>query len=200
MATLTDPRLLDSKRYEELWPDGYECPIDTAEANRRILHVAMASLSRQTQREAFKLWLRGYTTTEAANALERDTESVHRTLYGSPSRKLRGVIEMVKKALSQDETFKAMVKKPQEPADPIGRHSLATWFTGAPPDRFVEMAAHLVFAALADAEGNLTVSDAYGAMPAQVVTHALPRLRWGGYIQTDGIRIKVLKTPGEKSA
>jgi hypothetical protein len=121
-------------------------------------------------------------------------------LYGSPSRKLKGVVEMVKEALEQDETFKAMAKKPVETPDPIGRHALATWFAGAPPDRFVEMAAHLVFAALADAEGNLTVSDAYGAMPPQVVTHSLPRLRWGGYIHTDGIRIKVLKTPGAKNA
>lgn len=200
MATLTDPRLLDSKRYASLWPEGYECAVDTAEAHRRILHVAKASLRRQTQREAFELWMRGYTTTECANALERDTESVHRTLYGSPSRKLKGVVEMVKEALEQDETFKAMAKKPVETPDPIGRHALATWFAGAPPDRFVEMAAHLVFAALADAEGNLTVSDAYGAMPPQVVTHSLPRLRWGGYIHTDGIRIKVLKTPGAKNA
>jgi hypothetical protein len=192
--------MLDSKRYEQLWPAGFECAVDTAEANRRILHVAMASLSRQTQREAFRLWLRGYTTTEAANALERDTESVHRTLYGSPSRKLKGVIEMVKEALEQDETFKAMVKKPPDPPDPLGRHAIATWFAGAPPDRFVEMAAHLVFAALADAEGNLTVSDAYGAMSPHIVSHSLPRLRWGGYVHTDGIRIKVLKTPGNTNA
>ena len=192
--------MLDSKRYEQLWPEGYECTVDTAEANRRILHVAMASLRRQTQREAFQMWLRGYTTTQTANALERDTESVHRTLYGSPSRKLKGVVEMVKEALEQDETFKAMVKKPADPPDPLGRHALATWFAGAPPDRFVEMAAHLVFAAVADADGNLTVSDAYAAMPPQVVTHSLPRLRWGGYIQTDGIRIKILKTPGESNA
>jgi hypothetical protein len=192
--------MLDSKRYEQLWPEGYECTVDTAEANRRILHVAMASLRRQTQREAFQMWLRGYTTTQTANALERDTESVHRTLYGSPSRKLKGVVEMVKEALEQDETFKAMVKKPADPPDPLGRHALATWFAGAPPDRFVEMAAHLVFAAVADADGNLTVSDAYAAMPPQVVTHSLPRLRWGGYIQTDGIRIKILKTPGASNA
>ena len=200
VATPTDPRMLDSKRYAELWPEGHDFPMDSVDANRRILHVANTSLSRQTQREAFQLWMRGLTTTQIAKALERDTESVHRTLYGSPSRKLKGVVEMVKEALQQDETFTAMAKKKPEPIDPIGRHAIATWCTGAPPDRFVEMAALLVFAALADSEGWLTVQDAYGAMSPQIVTHSLPRLRWGGYIHTDGIRIRVLKTPGGASA
>lgn len=200
VATPTDPRMLDSKRYAELWPEGHDFPLDSVDANRRILHVANTSLSRQTQREAFQLWMRGLTTTQIAKALERDTESVHRTLYGSPSRKLKGVVEMVKEALQQDETFTAMAKKKPEPVDPIGRHAIATWFAGAPPDRFVEMAALLVFAALADSEGWLTVQDAYGAMSPQIVTHSLPRLRWGGYIHTDGIRIRVLKTPGGASA
>lgn len=200
VATPTDPKTLDSKRYAELWPEGHDFPLDSVDANRRILHVANTSLSRQTQREAFQLWMRGLTTTQIAKALERDTESVHRTLHGAPSRKLKGVVEMVKEALQQDETFTAMAKKKPEPPDPIGRHAIATWFVGAPPDRFVEMAALLVFAALADSEGWLTVQDAYGAMSPQVVTHSLPRLRWGGYIHTDGIRIRVLKTPGGASA
>lgn len=200
VATPTDPRMLDSKRYAELWPEGHDYPVDSAEAHKRIIHVANVSLRRQTQREAFEQWMLGLTTTQIAKALERDTESVHRTLYGSPSRKLKGVVEMVKEALQQDETFTAMAKKKPEPLDPLGRHAIATWCAGAPPDRFVEMAALLVFAALADAEGWLTVQDAYAAMAPQIVTHSLPRLRWGGYIHTDGIRVRVLKTPGGASA
>lgn len=200
MATPTDPKLLDSKRYEDLWPEGFTVPADSAEVYERLHRVAMASLSRQTQREAFQRWLLGETTTEIAKATRRDPEAVHRTLYGSPSRGLKGVVEIVKEALRNDETFRAAAQKPEQPPDPLGRHAIAEWFVGAPPDRFVEMAALLVFQALADVEGRLTVSQAYGSIHPSIVTHALPRLRLGGFIQTNGISIEVLRTPGGKNA
>ena len=172
---------------------------DSVEVRRRMLHVAEVALRRKTTYETFQLWLEGNTTSAIAASQSRSPEAVHRTLWGVPSRGLTGAVYQVREALRQDEVFTAMVKK-EAPADPMGKHAIANWCAGAPPDRFVEMAALLVFKALADAEGNLTVSDAYGAMHPSIVTHALPRLRWGGWIQTDGIRIRILQTPGSKNA
>lgn len=190
---------MDSVVYERLWPEGIQMESDSVEVRRRILHVAEVALRRKTTYETFQLWLEGNTTSAIATAQERSPEAVHRTLWGVPSRGLTGAVFQVREALQHDEVFTAMVKK-EAPADPLGKHAIATWFVGAPADRFVEMAALLVFKALADAEGNLTVSDAYGAIHPSIVTHALPRLRWGGWIQTDGIRIRILRTPGSNNA
>jgi len=192
--------MLDSKRYERLWPEGFSVPADSVDLRERLHHTAMASLSRQTQREAFERWLLGETTTQIAKATRRDPEAVHRTLFGAPSRGLKGVVEIVKEALRNDETFQAAARQPEPAPDPLGRHAIAEWFQGVPPDRFVEMAALMVFQALADAEGRLTVSQAYGSIHPSIVTHALPRLRLGGFIQTNGIRIDVLRTPGGEHA
>ena len=191
--------MLDTLAYERLWPEGLDMACDSLELRRRIVHVAAVVLRRKTAQDAFGLWLEGNTVSQIANAQERSPEAVHRTLFGVPSRGLAGAVAQVREALHQDEVFLAMAKK-EATHDQLGRNALATWFVGAPPDRFVEMAALLVFAALADAEGNLTVQDAYHAMAPAIVTHALPRLRWGGWIQTDGIRIRVLRTPGESNA
>lgn len=195
----TDPNLMDSVVYERLWPEGIQMESDSVEVRRRILHVAEVALRRKTTYETFQLWLEGNTTSAIAASQSRSPEAVHRTLWGVPSRGLTGAVFQVREALQHDEVFTAMVKK-EAPVDPLGRHAIATWFVGAPADRFVEMAALFVFKALADAEGNLTVSDAYGAMHPSIVTHALPRLRWGGWIQTDGIRIRILRTPGSNNA
>ena len=195
----TDPSLLDSVSYETLWPEGIEVAGDSAEVRRRILHVASVVLRRKTSLDAFSLWLDGCTVSQIADAQNRATEAVHRTLWGVPNRGLLGAVAQVKDALEKDEVFLAMAKKETAP-DVLGRQALATWFVGVPHDRFVEMAALLAFSAVADAEGSLTVGDAYAAMAPPIVTHALPRLRWGGWIQTDGIRIKILKTPEATNA
>lgn len=191
--------MLDSKIYDELWPSGFDASWDSSEIRRRILHVANTVLRRKTSQDAFELWMQGLTVSQIAIDSGRSPEAVHRTLWGVPSRDLQGAVAQVKEALEQDEVFLAMAKKEVAP-DTLGRQALATWFVGVPHDRFVEMAALLGFTALADADGNLTVGDAYAAMAPPIVTHALPRLRWGGWIQTDGIRIKVLKTPGKTNA
>lgn len=195
----TDPSLIDSLAFARLWPEGMNLESDSVEVRRRILHIAETVLRRKTSQETFALWIEGMTTAAIANAQSRSPEAVHRTLWGVPSRGLAGAVAQVGEALRNDEVFTAMVKK-EAPADPIGRHAIATWCAGAPPDRFVEMAALLIFKALADADGNLTVSDAYGAMHPSIVTHALPRLRWGGWIATNGITIRVLKIPGSNNA
>lgn len=185
--------------YERLWPEGLGLACDSLELRRRITHVAAVVLRRKTGQDAFGLWLEGNTVTQIAMAQERSPEAVHRTLFGAPSRGLAGAVAQVREALQQDEVFLAMAKK-DATHDKLGRNALANWFVGAPPDRFVEMAALLVFSSLADAEGTLTVQDAYAAMSPHIVTHALPRLRWGGWIHTDGIRIRVLRTPGDTNA
>lgn len=197
MVTILDPKIIDGQRFDSLWPPGQNPDVDSVAFTHLVERTAIAVLRRQTQREAFSLWLVGHPTGEIAKRLRRDPEAVHRTLFGAPARGLKGAVALVKEALKSDETAKKL-EEPQEP--PFGRHVVATWFHGTPPDRFVEMAALLAMAAAADAEGRLTVSAAYGALPASVVTHSLPRLRFGGWLQTDGISIAILRTPENKNA
>ena len=192
-TTLTDPTILDSKAFGSLWPDTISVPADSAEVRVRIVHIAQSVLRRKTQKQAFALWLNGLTTTQIAKEVGRAVPEVHKTLFGVPGRTdFKGAVETVKQAIESDEVFKAMASKPEK-SDILSRGELAYWFRGVPADRFIEMAALISLTALADSDGWLSVSDAYGAMSPSVVTHALPRLRFGGYLLTDGIRIRILK-------
>lgn len=200
MPMLLDPKIIDSQRFDTLWPQGLSVATDSVALRDLVNRTAMAVLRRQTQREAFSLWLVGYPTAKIAERLRRDPDAVHRTLHGAPARGLKGAVVLVREALEADENVNELTQAAEEPTAPLGRHAIAEWFKGAPPDRFVEMAALLAMAAVADSERRLTVADAYAAMPPSVVTHALPRLRFGGWIQTDGVRIVILKTPEDTNA
>ena len=193
-TTLVDPLILDSKAFDQLWPESLSLSADSVEVRTRIMHIANVCLRRKTQKEAFAMWVNGKSTAEIAEATGRAVPDVHKTLFGLPGRTdFKGAVYTVRTAIESDEVFQAMATKGDKPSDPLNRGTLAYWFRGVPADRFIEMAALISLTALADAEGWLSVSDAYGAMSPSVVTHALPRLRWGGFIQTDGIRIKIIK-------
>ena len=171
---------------------------DLAQLHSYIVAAASHILS-DTQLPIFAAWLQGADGPTIARSVGKSAATVHVTLHGraatSKGKEQLGAVQKVAASLKANDVFRSKVKQIEAPQPTTLTDQARTWFAGVPPDRFVELAALLVFWSLADAKESLSLNDAYKALPPSVVTHALTRLRYAGFVQTDGVTIKCLRKP-----
>lgn len=160
----------------------------------RVLDAAELALTAR-QLEIARAHLGGATQVEIAARLGISQAAVSQALYGSlrRGRRIGGIVRKLQQVIKTD-------AEPDVLDEPVEvRPALAEWFVPAisPPSPvlFVALAVLIVFAELADASGRLAYGDALERLPRAVLDSAMPTLRYGGWIESDGIVIRVLKTP-----
>lgn len=164
--------------------------------------------------------VQGKTQRQVADEMGIDPRSVQQHLKGAvradgwwrsadahataPSRGMirnGGAMSKLKRALGDDAEFQAAVLEVSTPtASPSQRDRIVGWYapitTPLPkPQLFVAMAVLMVLSELADARGELHINDAVGHLPRRVLDPALTQLRQLGWVRTDGVQIRILRTP-----
>lgn len=165
--------------------------------------IAAAELT-DMQLAVFTRWLAQEKTDDIAAALGITRQVVSKHLHGDKREgelHRGGAFNKLRRALLRDEHFLAEYAAVKtERAMPDDDERLRVWFTALRPQTmhlFVPLAALLVFDSFADAQRKITFGDAYTLLPKPVVSEAVRWLKPLGMIETDGITIKILRTPPE---
>jgi hypothetical protein len=157
-----------------------------------VASVLVCDRRSQGLQEAFNTWRDGLSLGQYAEA-----EGISRDLaYKRREKALRLMLPALE---SYYQSYKPQ-PDPSPEFPPLERHRIASWFSGFQPEHILDMAVLLVFYALSDKSRKLSVSTAYYVLPPVIVTHSLPRLRWRGFLKTNGIDIEIVKVPGDTDA
>lgn len=193
----------------EMIPSRYFTPEELMAVHARVLDVARATLD-EDGRAAVELFVRGLSQQDAAAALGWSTTKMSRVLHGSTPGSNSGkksALARLKDALRADATFKgiyqalrrnpdrsgALVREP--PPDAV----VTDWFLSTvrppKPGLFAPLAVLLVADRLADRKRELRYEDLMSFVPGFILSQSLGPLQVTGYIRTDGVTIRILKTP-----
>lgn len=191
----------------DLSPSSFWSGIDRELLRPHMLRAAAGVLT-DKQLESFTAWLGGEAIVSIAERLGTSHQAVSQSLLGtrqsggtSRGKVYGGALKRVQEYLIEDADFLVEVA-----ASKAGRGTpdvgliVRSWFSGlgyAHLDKFVPLSVLLVLFFLSDARGDVTFGDAHAAMPAACVSHALPTLKALGFVTTDGVTIRIRKTPVE---
>lgn len=185
-----------------------------------ITRVAAAVLTDRQFQCFIGTSIEGKTQKQVADEMGIDPRSVQQHLKGAvradgwwrsaplhdspPSRgsiRNGGAMKKLRAALEGDEGWKAAVLEVSTPtAGPSQRDRIVGWYAPITrptprPQQFVALAVLMVLEALADSTGELHWNDAVQHLPRGVLDPALSQLRALGWVRTDGVQIRILRTP-----
>lgn len=165
-----------------------------------MLRVASECLTGK-QLEVFTAAVNGKSVTTIADDLGLSHQAVSQHLRGQ--RGAGGAMRRIRDALIQDEDFLldvAVARTGRTIPDPGA--IIREWFKGLRQStihQFVPRCVLLVMLYAADSKRTLSFRDAYEHLPSAAVNHAMPVLKALGYVETDGVTIRIRKLPIEEN-
>ena len=139
-----------------------------------------------------EMHLDGLSTVEIADRRGVGQPSTWRTLHGV-------ILPKLAKALVKDPALMAEAAA-LNAADEPDSDDVARWFTGhlGKTEMFVSLTVLLIAHELADARREVGYGLLCQHVPRAAVTEAMSKLKYGGWIMTDGVTIRIMKTPNDK--
>lgn len=176
--------------------------LDLERARPHMLRVA-ASVLTDVQLAVFVRWVGGIGVTAIGRELGLTHQVVSKHLFGngetSNGAPRGGAVKKMKLRLLDDDAYiDELVCARAERHDPDAMHIVREWWAGLRPSHlthFVPLTVLLLILSLVDAKRTTTFATLHTKMLPSIVTNAIPVLKLKGYIETDGITIKVKRTP-----
>lgn len=107
-----------------------------------------------------------------------------------------GAMSRFSAALSEDPVIQKIIAEATAPRHQHGtRANLDGWFRGCQPQMFGALTVLLVLSDLVDSQGRATFTQLSAACHPAVATAAIPALRTWGFVESDGVNLRLLKTP-----
>ena len=161
------------------------------------LQRVAAEVLTDRQREIVMRRLSGDSLAEIGRALSVSRQTIDQQLRGVDG---GGALPKLRRALLVDEGFANEVNRQRAGGivDDSPSHAITQWYIGLRPStlsHFVPRAVLLVLWALRDTRGDVSYQTARQHLPSQTLTLTLPLLRTLGYVESDGITIRIKKTP-----
>ncbi len=157
-----------------------------------------ASLADGNRREIFLRWLAGQTQSRIADELQVTRQAVSASLWGDRRYERGGSIEAMRSLCLRDDEFLRVAAGRSHDVGPVFAGFPVEWFAGLNAGNrsfFVPLVVLFVFSQLADRKNQLSYSAARSILPAWVLSHGMPPLRALRYIDTDGVTIRIMRTP-----
>lgn len=194
-----------------------DLPVTSARAH--ILRVAEATLTTAQLRVFVLHWFDGRSIADIARTYECSRPAVYQSLWGQrkavTGAPVGGAVKKLHNALQQQgglmsklgialdndpelKTLIAELKKPDDPPPTEATTDIVGWYRGCRSEDFASLAVLHVCAALADAQGKLSMQTLTAEVPMHIAQQAVRVLRLRGWVASDGINIRVLKRPNDK--
>lgn len=174
--------------------------LDGGSVKPHALRVAQSILT-GPQLECFLWWLNGDSLAEIAKRVGASKSTVDGHLRGElrDGKRQGGAMKKLRAALESDPEIQRLRKMPTtiEHAADAG-DAVRRWYASLRHNtlnHFVPRAVLMVMHYAADARREITFAEIHRLVPVAVVSHAMRFLRTLRYVDTDGITIRILKTP-----
>jgi DNA-binding CsgD family transcriptional regulator len=179
------------------------CGLDLDAARPHLLRVAADVLTGQ-QLRVFLAWLNGQSVTDIAKDLGITHQVVSKHLHGqtaqgSDGKLWGGAMKKLRAHLVTDDAFVEELARSRGENDlPTGYAVIKDWYKGLRRNtlhHWLPRSVLLVLAHIADQKKTTTFAAAHECMPPAMLAEALPTLKALRYVETDGVMIRILKTP-----
>lgn len=203
VANLESGGLIEEGQATDQVPSSLWSGVDIDVLRPHMLRIASEVLTGK-QLEVFLAWIGGESVGHIAERLDVSHQVVSKHLHGQRQNGAHygGAVKKLRERLLVDDEFLidvAVSKAARTIPDPGA--IVREWFKGLRHQtlhHFMPRAVLLVLLYGADAKRTLSFSDAYAMLPPAAVSHAMPLLKALGYVQTDGVTIRIRKTPIEE--
>lgn len=185
--------------------DAWWCGLDIDQCRPHLYRVAKQTMT-ERQFEVFEPWLRGETQESIAVKLGVTPQVISKSLNGKTlpgGSWVNGSLVKLRVALIEDDAFLLELAKAKAvgfdvPSQAPASTEVRDWFRGLRNlslHHFIPRCVLLMAHTLMDSKRETTYSALYEHLPPAVVTQGMPLLKTLGYVESDGVRIRILKTP-----
>jgi hypothetical protein len=177
------------KAASSFWP-GVETDVIRPVLVRLAMHLAEGN-----RRTIFLRWLAGESQSRIAEDLGITRQAVSKSLHGAPHLAHGGSVEEVRALCLRDDEFLVFATGAST-TSVIGFP--INWFAGLNESKrhlFVPLVVLFVFVQVADKKNQLSYSRAREILPPWVLSVGIQPLKALRYIDTDGVTIRILRTP-----
>lgn len=187
---------------------------DLLDLRAEVLRVAATSLSTAQFRCFVLYWFAGWTEQAIASHYGCTQPAVHAALWGQKKgresttggavRRIQaalvaaggGAMSKLGRAIEEDEQLTEVLNTlKNEPKPAATSLSSLGWYRGVRHEHFPALAVLLQMTQLADAKGQLHVNAIAAEVPRATLSMSMAVLRALGFIATDGVNIRIIKTP-----
>jgi len=195
--------LATDKAYTETW----WCGLDIDRARPHLLRIAKQHLT-DVQLTIVERWLAGDGPTAIAEHLGVTKQVIDKSLNGrsvAGGTWVNGSLAKLRVHLIEDDAFiaelvAARAVNGSAPDAPGSSSNVRDWFKSLRSNtlgQFIPRCVLLVISSIVDAKRETTYAQLYEHLPRPVIAQGMPMLKTLGYVSSDGVRIKLIRTPLE---